>query len=131
MPESNHFYHHENEQPLSLQQLESMVRAAGGYLQPTDDLRPKALEATRVACQQRRVSRRLGGMALFILLVGATGFPDFLFTSQRKLAALEGSELHRRATRSVVENGTEMHWALFEAYSDMRREHAARRRHAD
>jgi len=130
MPEFDPDYDRRHGQPADFQQVESLVRAASRYLQPTDDLRPNALEAARRACRQQRTSRRLGGLAFLALLVAATGFPEVLFSSNRGLVALQSSELHRRAARSVVENGTEMNWALYEAYRDLRREHATRLRHA-
>ncbi|NOY41094.1 MAG: hypothetical protein GXP26_04565 [Planctomycetes bacterium] len=114
----------EYEQP-AIEQLESIVRSASGYLQPTDDLRPNALEAARDACRQRRTNRRLGGLAILVLLVAATGFPDFLLSSYPGVAAVQSSELHRRAARSVAENGTETNWALYEAFTELRREHSA------
>jgi len=114
------------EYDADFQQLEATVRAASGYVQPTDDLRPNALEAARDACRQRRTNRRLGGLAALVLLAASTGLPDILFSSYPSLIAVQSSDLHRIAARSVAENGVEANWALYEAFSELRREHSAR-----
>jgi len=115
-----------HEQQPDFEQLESMLLAASGYLHPTDDLRPKALEAARDACRQRRTNRRLGGLAILVLLVAVTGFPHVLFSAYPNLLAVQSSELHRIAARSVAEEGVEANWALYEAFRDLRRERSAR-----
>jgi len=113
------------------EQLESIVRAAGGYVEPTDDLRPEVLEAARGACRQRRLGRRLCCWAVLVVLVSATGFPGFLFSSSPGLIAVQSSELQRRAALSVIENGTEANWALYEVFSELRRERSERFHVAD
>ncbi len=119
------------QQPAAFEQLESMVRSACGYLQPTDDLRPNALEAARDACRQRRATRRLGGLAIIVLLVATTGIPDLLFSAYPEIVAVQSAELHRLAARSTVEKGTETNWALYEAFSELRRDRSARLHPAD
>lgn len=108
------------------QQLEAIVHAASGYVQPTDDLRPSALEAARDACRQRRTNRRLGGLAILVMLVAATGLPDILFSTYPEIVAVQSSDLHRLAARSVAENGTEANWALYEAFRELRHGHSAK-----
>jgi len=122
--------HDENRQPASAQ-LESIVRAAGGYIRPTDDLRPSTLEAARDACRQRRISRRFGGLAILVVLLAATGIPEFLFSSQRGKAFVRSSELHRRAAQNAVERGVGTNWALYEVFSELRREQADLLQHSD
>jgi|GEM_PF-1339488 len=105
--------------------LESLVRAAGGYVQPTEDLRPRALEAAHAACRKHQASRRLGGLALMVLLAAVTGLPNFLLSIYPGLATAGSAELHHRAAQRVAEKDVETHWALYEAFYDLRREHAA------
>jgi len=125
MPEYN--FHHEeyHDLPHDYDQLELILRTASEYVHPTDDLRPKSLEAARDACRQRQSSRRLGGLTVLVLLLAATGLPTLLLSAYPSLAVVQSTELHNRAARSVVDNGTETNWALYEAFSELRREHSA------
>ena len=104
--------------------LESIVRTAGGYVRPTDDLRPNTLEAVQDACLQRRTNFRFGGLAVFIVLLAATGFPGFLFSSHLGPAFVQSSELHRRAAENALQSSVGSHWALYEVFSQLRREQA-------
>lgn len=112
-------------------QLESIVQAAGGYVQPTVDLRPKTLEAARTACRQRRTNIRLGSLAVFVLFLAATGVPEFFFSSNLGPAFVQSSDLHHRATRSAVKGNVGTNWALYEVFSEFRREQAELLHHAD
>ncbi len=114
--------------PTDFGQIEAIVRAAGGYVCPTDDLRPKALEAAKFASWQRRISLRLGGMALLVSLFNFTGLPEHFVPSRLGLGAIQSEELYRRAAQNVHEKGTSSHWALFEVFSEHRRNQAKRLR---
>jgi hypothetical protein len=111
--------------------LESIVHAAGGYVHPTDDLRPNTLEAAQDACRQRRTNLRFGGLGLFVLLLAATGFPGFLLSSPLGPAFVPSSELHRRAALSVAEGSVGTNWALYEVFSELRGEQAELLHHSD
>lgn len=118
------FGQRQSRQHSAFAELESMVRAAGGYVHPTDDLRPNTLEAVRSAGRQRRTSCRLGALAGLVLLLAASGFPDFLLSARLGPAFVQSSELHRRAVQYSVEKGIGTNWALYEVFSEMRREQA-------
>jgi len=120
MPEPRHEF------GADFQPFEAIVRSASGYVQPTDDLRPCVLEAAQGACRQRRTNRRLGGLAVLVMLVACTGLPDLLFSTYPEIVAVQSSDLHRLAARSVAENGTEANWALYEAFRDLRHGHSAK-----
>ncbi len=111
--------------------LESIVHAAGRYVQPTVDLRPNTLEAARNACRQRRTNIRFGGLAALVLLFAATGFPSFLLSPHLGSAFVQSSELHRRAANIAVKGGVGTNWALYEVFSELRREQADLLHHAD
>ena len=102
--------------------LEAMLRSAGGYVHPTDDLRPNTLEAVGNARKQRMSRRRAGSLAVFSLLLAATGFPDFLLNSRLGPAFVESSELYRRSAELISFGGSGADWALCEVFSELRRE---------
>ena len=112
-------------QTPDVDQLELLVRAASEYVRPSDDLRPSTLEAAREACLRRRTNKRMSGLTIAVLLVAATGLPTLLLAAYPSVAVVHSAELHNRAARSVVEDGIEANWALYEALSDLRREHSA------
>ena len=107
-------------------EIESIVRAAGTYVRPSDDLRPSTLEAVRDACRQHRRGRRLVGLAFLVMLFAATGFPESLLTRHTSLAYVQSSELYRRAVESATDSRIGANWALYEVFSDLRREKAER-----
>ena len=54
--------------------IEAIIRAAGDHIEPTDDLRPRTLEAARRRCRQQRIGRRAGGLAVAALLLAMSFF---------------------------------------------------------
>jgi AcrR family transcriptional regulator len=55
------------DEPLS--EIEAMVRAAGNYVQPSKDLRPRVLEAARLTSGERRARRFIHQAALVAALL--------------------------------------------------------------
>ena len=64
MPDTHLHNSHSGDNPDAT--LESLIRAAGDYVHPTDDLRPRTLETARRRCRQQR---RASGMAIAALLL--------------------------------------------------------------
>jgi len=113
----------------SFADVESMVRAAGGYVQPTDDLRPRTLEAARDKTSQRRAQRRIGGLAAMVVLLAVSGAPDFVRQTlvQSHLPMIASShELHYRAARLASDSHFGSHWALVDVFVELRQDQARR-----
>ncbi|QDT00796.1 hypothetical protein [Adhaeretor mobilis] len=115
-----------SEPPSDFAQLESIVRAAASYAQPTEDLRPRVIEAARDARRMQRLNRSLGSLSFAVLLAIIMGLPGYLAAAFPKVASADSEELHRRATHKVVKGSVDAPWALFEVFSDLRREQASR-----
>ena len=113
-----------HEQRLAIAELESLVLRAGSYVQPTDDLRPQVIEASREAVRQQRTNRRMGSLAVCAILLAMTGFPDFLLSSRLGTAVVHSTEVHQRAALSAVEPGIGTNWALYEVFKEIRQEQA-------
>lgn len=109
--------------------LEAIVRAAGGYVQPTDDLRPSTLEAAREACTKRRWNFRIGTLASAVILMAVFGLPGQALSTgagqnKRVSQAIRGFDLHRQASLRIVHAGFDTSWAMYEAFADLRKKQA-------
>ena len=122
-------YDHDGGERETLDSIESLVRAACGYVQPTEDLRPRTLEAAREACRQRRWNFRIGGLALTVILLAMCGFPHWGLSSRaEQVASASGAirhyDLHQQASLRMVRAGFDPSWALYEAFAELRRKQA-------
>ena len=58
--------------PSPLDEVESLIRSAGDYVRPSEDLRPRVLENARSQCSERQLRRRFwqsAVAALFFVIV--------------------------------------------------------------
>jgi hypothetical protein len=115
--------------PFGCDSVESLVRAACGYVQSSDDLRPRTLEAAREACRQGRTNFRFGSLALTVILLAMCGFPHWVLSSRAKQVAHASSviqlfDLHREASSLTVRSGFDPSWAFYEAFWDLRQKQA-------
>jgi hypothetical protein len=113
----------------SFDSLESIVRAAGGYVQPTDDLRPSTLEAAREACSQRRWNFRLGAVALVVIVLAIGDLPSRIMASRagqldNPSQAIRGYDLHQQASLRMTHSGFDSSWAVYEAFAELRKKQA-------
>ncbi len=109
--------------------LEAIVGAAGGYIQPTDDLRPSTLEAAREATTKRRWNFRIGTLASAVVLMAIFGLPGRAVPTradhdERVSQAIRGFDLHRQASLRIVHAGFDSSWAMYEAFADLRKKQA-------
>lgn len=108
--------------------VESLVRAAGHYVQPRDDLRPSTLEAARRATSLRRWNMRLAGIAALMVVLAVGNIPG------RFLPKPADSTLaHQMVTREFElrqESAKQMGgtfnpaWAWVEAFFELRHKQA-------
>jgi len=109
-----------------LAELEAAVRAAGEYVRPSDDLRPRVLETVRVERGERRARRRIGRVGMLILAMALvlqwTGGPiDHVLgrpTDSRLL--LSADDLFVVAESHLLRRGVDMGWGMVDVYSDLR-----------
>ncbi|QEG34671.1 hypothetical protein [Bythopirellula goksoeyrii] len=108
----------------SIELLEATIRQAGNYVQPTDDLRPKTLEAARAATSQRRTNWRAGSLVAAVLLVAvAQASPYFDRPDPKPIMATAVN--HEFALRQqTLERGVNSSWALYEAFCELRSKQA-------
>jgi len=114
------------QQPEQTDSWESVIRDAGDYVRPGDQLRGRILDAVSNRRQRRqRWQRYFGGLTLatvamlFLVMIGQAG----LAIAPRGRST---SDLHDQATRRAVVEGVAWEWALTEVVYDWRRSGAAK-----
>ena len=112
----------------AFESIEAMVRAAGNYVVPSDDLRPRTLEAAREICRIKRTERKLGGFVLTSLCFCLLSMPlaDCLVVWRSHSLAPSAMEMQRRALQITTEPDSNPSWGLMEAFDELRRLQAAR-----
>ena len=107
--------------------VESMIRAAGSFVEPSEDLRPRALEAARENYRNRRARRKLGGVVIFCLsLFGlVTLQAPYADVLHSKVTAPSSAEMQQRAIAigSLPHVGSE--WGTAEAFKQLRQYQAS------
>ena len=112
-----------------LNEVEAMVRAAGDYVQASDDLRPRVLETARTQCGEQRAQRCIQRIAVcFVLLaVFTTSGHHSVETAETHqqgiLAAADSDGIFLRAEATVIQGG-DCGWGMVEAFSELRRRQA-------
>ena len=120
----------------STEQIEAVILAAGGYVQASEDLRPRVLESARIGYRERRARHWIGHSAFLVLLVAlctATvgGRAQVLSTSaaDSRLAA-DANAVYSLAETKVVLGQVDFGWGMVEAFTDVRRRQAESLRRA-
>jgi hypothetical protein len=124
MSESNFFDPSDQDQA----RIESMLFAARNYVQVSDDLRPRVLEAAKEHCEDRCAERKLGGftIAVLVLLLISPPMFDYLVSARSAAFPRSATEMQRRAVDLSVHQGVGTHWALAEVFSQWRMLQASR-----
>lgn len=109
--------------------VESLIHAARGYVRPSDDLRPRTLEAAREARRQRRTNRRFGGMTLGVVLFALCGIPHWNADPgaeqlARASAVIRHYDVNEEAALRTLRAGFDPGWGFLEAFSELRRKQA-------
>jgi hypothetical protein len=112
--------------PLS--DLEAMVRAAGGYVQPSEDLRPRVLEAARAQQGEKRARRWIRRAAACVVLVAvlaasASRMAGLGVDPELALNATDSQAMHSRA--ESYSSGRDLSWGLVKAFTELRRRQSA------
>ncbi|TWT75413.1 hypothetical protein [Allorhodopirellula solitaria] len=101
--------------------IENLIRDAGDYVRPGDQLRARILEQVDERRQRRRLWQRLVGGVVFtttvawlLLVVGQIGV-------QVAPHGRSASDLHEQASRRANIEGIGWEWALTEVIYDWRR----------
>lgn len=109
--------------------LEGMIRAAGGYVRASDDLRPRVLDAARFRREELRVRRCVRRLTLvvFVLMALTSTANDRseLMGGGRQLAAAGLWRALVDAQATASDSGDGPAWGLVEAYTELREQQSA------
>ena len=121
-------YLDDNDELPTAEQIEAMVRGARHYLRPSEDLRPRTLEAARQYCDDRRSEQKLGGLLIAAVLLLFVSSPALRFVDvlRNRSIAPTAADIQARAVEYSAQPEIGTHWGLAEAYSQMRRIQANR-----
>jgi hypothetical protein len=121
----------------SCDSLESLIRAAGDYIHPSSDLRPRTLETAQLRFrQQRRFSGvAIAALILAVLLPSGSGQQDPLHLfSHLSIPAISQSlqdpnssdrPLSHAAGSNTLRAGLDANWMLVDIFTQLRRQQAA------
>ena len=111
--------------------IEAMVRAAGDYVQASDDLRPRVLETARIQSGEQRAQRRIRRMAILFVLLA-------MFTPSSRdpveaagdhpwntLSVASSESAFSQTAAAVDRGGGDFGWGLVEAFTELRHQQAA------
>ena len=102
--------------------VESLIRAAGSYVRPSEELRPRVLEATRAESGEQRARRRIWHVAIAIGLLGTI----FAVAGNRTAVSPAFSHGMLQVGPEVrTADGGGAGWSIVEAFTDLRRRQAA------
>ncbi|MFO0789675.1 MAG: hypothetical protein U0805_09465 [Pirellulales bacterium] len=112
-----------------LDDVEALVRAAGGYVRASDDLRPRVLEAARTQYAERRTQSCLRRVAMFVVLLAVF---TTVYQPDRDVSPLSGAgqavmadfdEWILPTTNATPRNG-DADWRILDAFTKLRRQQA-------
>lgn len=112
----------------SLADLEALLCAAGGYVKPSEDLRPRVIESARAARGERRVRRRLRGFFFTLLLcllcadVLDGPLKQFAIDPRAPGRIVDAEDLFRLSESRADHPGNDSAWGLVEAFNEMRQQ---------
>lgn len=107
--------------------IEALIRSARHYVQPSVELRPRVLEAAREHCADRQAEQRLGRLAIALLLFALVASPAMNYMSLlRPTTFAVEREVKDRAAQLEQRRDIGTHWALAEAFSQVRHLQASR-----
>ncbi len=108
----------------SAEEIEALVRAAGDFVQASEDLRPRVLETARKQLRERTARRWVRGLVFCVAMLTVFTASD----NQRRW-----SEVHRPLASAMAyptpakhdpaagDRGNEYDWGMVDAFTKMRR----------
>ena len=102
--------------------VEEMVRAAGGYLEVSDDLRPRTLEEARDDRRESSTRCRMAilAAALITLAVFTDQFCNRIASPLKGVVSTDDDRLFTAAQQQAARSGADPSWSLVDAFRGLR-----------
>ena len=114
--------------PDNSSDVEALVRAAGGYVRASDDLRPRVLEAARLQRHERRAQSWLRRAAVIVLLAATVGATLRQGETQRirpiGIVMAAGFDEFFVPTAVASAHSADGDWRMIDAFTELRRQQA-------
>ncbi len=122
---------HSRDDDSVLVPIESLIRSAGNFVVPSENLRPRTLEAAREAAADRIGYFKLARLFLLLLFCSALSVPalDRLTAWHERSLSPSSTEIQNQAAQLSTQKGIGPHWGLFEAFQRLRSDQAANLSH--
>ncbi|TWT76675.1 hypothetical protein CA13_71720 [Planctomycetes bacterium CA13] len=106
--------------------IESLIRTASDFVRPSEDHRPRTLEAARARCADLRTEQKLGVFLACALLVLAIVSPGFHYLSRyrSRFQGTTAAEIQEQASIISIKANVSPQWGMFEAFSQWREDQA-------
>lgn len=117
-----------NPSPEAISNLESLIRSAGNYVVPSDDLRPSIIEAAKIMERDRIRDKKVLRIAAIMFAVSMVGFmmTDRLIAWHARVASRMVIDAERREIERSRQYRGFMAWNMFETVREIRNEQAVR-----
>jgi hypothetical protein len=106
--------------------VEDLVRQAGGYVRPSEEMRPRVIEAARAESRERQAQRRIWQAALALAAWGAISIATagrFSTNSSFSAGMLHAQAELRQADAHSAEIGA-AGWGMVDSFTNLRRRQA-------
>lgn len=104
-----------------IHEVEALIRDAGNYVQPSEDLRPRVMEAVRSQRVERIAQRRIFHAAV---LFSALTFLAMSTLEHLKVPDVQQPPLVRPASDAAESDRDAATWDTVDAFREIRRRHA-------
>jgi hypothetical protein len=117
-------------EPLPIDELELVIRSAGGYVRASRDLRPRVLEAARAKRTGRHsqlIIRAAAGVLIALTMLAESLSPtagQLTFARNGRFAPSNSHELFLRA-HALSGFGGDLGWGIVDAFRELRDDQSA------
>jgi len=107
-------------------ELEEIIRAAGDYIEVSDDLRPRILEDARSGLEETSTRFWIAGLAIAVIVfaIFANHFRGQMSSPLNSAMTPTSAQLYAEAQRKTSESNADASWTLVDSFSELRQRQA-------